>query len=220
MQPVRGGKRNRAARPPVPWMMAPQDRAPTHSRWHPRPAASSGFSAGRPPGAAPARPARTPPAPATPRRGTGAEPPQPPPPATAPPDPGCPARARPPQPASRVWSRNSVCSTNQSARLAITPTTAAVTADSAPVRVWLPSSRSTKGAPRNTQAKHGTNVAHNVTPAAATAIHGPPALCPARNPTNCSTRISGPGVVSARPSPSSICPGVSQPCVSTAACAA
>ena len=33
---------------------------------------------------------------------------------------------------------------------------------------------------------------------------------PARNPTNCSTMMSGPGVVSANASPSSMCPGVIQ----------
>ena len=55
-------------------------------------------------------------------------------------------------------SPNSTCSANQTRRLAITPTTAAVIAASAPDRPCCPCSRSMKGAPRNIQRKHGTKV--------------------------------------------------------------
>src|SRR5687768_9757786 len=45
-------------------------------------------------------------------------------------------------------SPNKACSANQAARLAMTPTTAAVIADSAPVSALFPRSRSMNGAPR------------------------------------------------------------------------
>ena len=54
-----------------------------------------------------------------------------------------------------VVCRNSVCSANQIARLRITPTTAAVIADSAPASALLPRSVSMKGAPRKIQRKQG-----------------------------------------------------------------
>ena len=90
----------------------------------------------------------------------------------------------------------------------------AVIAASAPANALLVCNRSISGAPRNTNMKHGTNVTHSVSAVAAS----PPALPdsapgarkPVRKPTNCSTRISGPGVVSARPSPASISCGASQ----------
>ena len=69
----------------------------------------------------------------------------------------------------------------------------------------------------------GTKVTHRVIAAPArpppSAPNGAGLRKPARKPTNCVTRISGPGVVSARPRPSIISRAVSQPCVSTACCA-
>src|SRR5438034_1065864 len=62
-------------------------------------------------------------------------------------------------------SLKSTLAATVSARLPITPTTAAVTAASAPRRARFVRSRSTHGAPRKTQRKHGANVAHTVTTA-------------------------------------------------------
>jgi hypothetical protein len=77
-----------------------------------------------------------------------------------------------------------------------------------------------KGAPRKIQRKQGTKVTQVVRrpPSVAARSGGmSPALRKApRKPTNCVTMISGPGVVSAMPRPSSISPGRSQLWVSTA----
>src|SRR5439155_22401354 len=62
-------------------------------------------------------------------------------------------------------SSNRTFAATVNARLAITPRTAAVTAVSAARRARLARSRSTHGAPRKTQRKHGANVAHTVTAA-------------------------------------------------------
>ena len=51
-----------------------------------------------------------------------------------------------------------VCTANQIARLRMTPTTAAVIADSAALRARLPRIRSMKGAPRKIHRKHGVKV--------------------------------------------------------------
>ena len=97
----------------------------------------------------------------------------------------------------------------------MTPTTAAVIADSAPASALLPRSVSMNGAPRKIQRKHGANVTQVASrPPSVPASIGdsaPASRKAAMKPTNCSTMISGPGVVSAMPSPSSISPGVSQP---------
>ena len=104
---------------------------------------------------------------------------------------------------------------NQTARLRITPTTAAVMADSAALSAWLPRSFSMKGAPRKIHRKHGvkvTQVASSPPSVPASIGDSPPgSRNAAMKPTNCSTMISGPGVVSAMPRPSSISPGLSQP---------
>ena len=63
----------------------------------------------------------------------------------------------------------SVCSPKYTARLAITPTTAAVMPASAAVSERLPRSRSTYGAPRKMKTKHGTKVTQVVSSAASTA---------------------------------------------------
>src|SRR5882724_10772806 len=112
-------------------------------------------------------------------------------------------------------SRNTVCSANQIDRLRITPTTAAVIAVNAPASPLLPRSVSTNGAPRKIQRKQGVNVTQVASkPPSVPAImgaSGPGSRYAAMKPTNCSTMISGPGVVSAIPRPSSISPGLSQP---------
>jgi len=88
---------------------------------------------------------------------------------------------------------------------------AAVIADKAPASPLLPRIVSMKGAPRNIQRKHGVNVTHVASkPPSVPAIIGerpPGSRYAAMKPTNCSTMISGPGVVSAMPSPSSISRG-------------
>ena len=104
---------------------------------------------------------------------------------------------------------------NQIARFKITPTTAAVMAESAALSALLPRSFSTNGAPRKIQRKHGVKVTQVASrpPSVPASMgeSGPGSRNAAMKPTNCSTMISGPGVVSAMPSPSSISPGLSQP---------
>jgi hypothetical protein len=99
--------------------------------------------------------------------------------------------------------------------LAITPTTAAVIAARAEPMRASACSRSIQGAPSSTSAKLGRNVVHVVSAApaiaAASRASGALAFHAAMNPTYCSPRMSGPGVVSASASPSSICAGDSQP---------
>ena len=97
----------------------------------------------------------------------------------------------------------------------ITPTTAAVIAVRAAVSTLLSRKRSMKGAPKNIQRKQGVNVTQVVSsPPNVPAMSGDSPLASRKapmKPTNCVTMISGPGVVSAMPSPSSISPGASQP---------
>ncbi len=111
-------------------------------------------------------------------------------------------------------SANNACSANHSARLAMTPTTAAVIAASAPLSALFCRSDSTYGAPRKIQRKQGTNVTHTVMQAVKIAASIgrsiPGVWYAAKKPTNCTTMMSGPGVLSASPSPSSICDGESQ----------
>src|SRR5436309_2753916 len=96
-----------------------------------------------------------------------------------------------------------------------TPTTAAVIADSAPFNFLLPRIDSMNGAPRKIQKNDGVKVTQVASspPIVPASIGGsaPESRNAAMKPTNCSTMISGPGVVSAIPSPSSISPGLSQP---------
>ncbi len=103
----------------------------------------------------------------------------------------------------------------------MTPTTAAVIAPSAPASRVFPRSRSIDGAPRKMNRKLGTKVAHAVTIAparpAAAAGSDPGSRNAATNPTKTTTRISGPGVVSARLSPTAISLEVSHPNRRTAA---
>src|SRR5262249_33970595 len=112
-------------------------------------------------------------------------------------------------------SRNTLWIANQMARFKTTPTTAAVMADSAALSALLPRSVSTNGAPRKIHRKQGVNVTQVASkPPSVPAImgaSGPGSRYAAMKPTNCSTMISGPGVVSAIPRPSSISPGLSQP---------
>ena len=113
-----------------------------------------------------------------------------------------------------VVCRNSVCSANQIDRLRITPTTAAVIAVSAPASPLLPRRVSMKGAPRKIQRKQGVKVTQVASkPPSVPASIGdsvPGSRKAAMKPTNCSTMISGPGVVSAMPRPSSISRGCTQ----------
>ena len=91
----------------------------------------------------------------------------------------------------------------------------AVIADSVMLIVLLPRNCSMCGAPTNTHKKQGVNVTHVVIKAPSVAatigLSVPGCVQPPIKPTNCRTIISGPGVVSANPSPSIICPGFSQP---------
>ena len=118
---------------------------------------------------------------------------------------------------------NSTCSANQTVRLRITPTTAAVTAASAPDSRWLARSCSTNGAPAKISSIGGTKVTQVVSAEPSTALvtgeNGSGLRQAPRKPTNCVTLISGPGSVSAKPSPSTISGAVIQPWVSTACCA-
>src|SRR5262249_9460306 len=120
-------------------------------------------------------------------------------------------------------SRNTTWIANHTARFKTTPTTAAVIADKAPLSSLLPRSASMNGAPRNIHMKEGTNVTQVASkpPSVPASMGGsePASRKAAMKPTNCSTMISGPGVVSAMPRPSSISPGLSQAYFSTASCA-
>src|SRR6266545_4667022 len=82
---------------------------------------------------------------------------------------------------------------------------------SAPLSGLLPRSCSMNGAPSPIKRKLGTKVHHVASsPPSVPASIGdsrPGSRYAPRNPTNCTTMISGPGVVSAMPSPSSISPG-------------
>ena len=102
----------------------------------------------------------------------------------------------------------------------MTPTTAAVMAASAPDSRRLERNCSMNGAPAKIHSIDGANVTHVVSAApmmpATIGENGAALRNAARKPTNCVTRISGPGVVSARPRPSTISGAVIQPLVSTA----
>src|SRR5262249_36090676 len=100
-------------------------------------------------------------------------------------------------------ARNTVWSANQHARLSMRPTTAGVMDDGAELSALLSRSVSMKGAPRKIQRKHGVNVTQVASrPPSVPASIGdnpPGSRNAAMKPTNCSTMISGPGVVSAMP---------------------
>src|SRR3546814_11497181 len=92
---------------------------------------------------------------------------------------------------NRVWIPN------QTARLRITPTTAAVIAESAADNARLPRSRSMNGAPAKIHRKHGRKVTQvvRIAPKVAATSGGSPVASrkAARKPTNCVTLIDGPG---------------------------
>ena len=105
----------------------------------------------------------------------------------------------------------------------MTPTTAAVTAERAWLRRgWVPA-RSMNGAPPKMKRNAGMKVHQLAMKAAKQAMSNggnePASFHPPRNPTNCSTSTSGPGVVSASARPSIICAGFSHASVFTAFCA-
>jgi hypothetical protein len=123
------------------------------------------------------------------------------------------SKARGPQRNGRT-SAKMVWTANQMARLRMTPTTAAVIAERAPLRALLPRICSMKGAPRKIHRKQGAKVTHVASSPpsvpATSGLKAPGSRNAAMKPTNCSTMMSGPGVVSAMPRPSSISPGPSQ----------
>ena len=94
-------------------------------------------------------------------------------------------------------------------------TTAAVMAESAADNRSFRRTDSMYGPPRKIHRKHGTNVTHvtriDASVPARNGLIAPGSRKAPMNPTNCTTWMSGPGVVSAIPSPSSISPGASQP---------
>ena len=108
------------------------------------------------------------------------------------------------------------------ARLAITPTTAAVIAVSGAPRRRSSRLASTRGAPARMNPNDGTKVNHTVTRVAARAagqlpaVPSRPVFQPPMKPTKATTMIRGPGVVSPSARPSTIWPAVSQPKLSTA----
>ena len=109
-----------------------------------------------------------------------------------------------------------------SARLTITPTTAAVMAVNGAVKFTLPWVDSTSGQPARMKMNEGRKV-NQVTSVAAKAparnnVSGPNAALawPPTNPTKATTMMSGPGVVSPNARPSIICAAVNQPNCSTA----
>jgi len=120
-----------------------------------------------------------------------------------------------PNPCTGMVCLNSVCSANQIDRLRMTPTTAAVMAVSAPASDLLPRSffdvRRAEEDPQEARRKRH--------PGGKQAAEG---RCdqrrkvrqhrgtPAMNPTNWTTMMRGPGVVSAMPKPSSISRGWTQ----------
>src|SRR5439155_494104 len=97
-----------------------------------------------------------------------------------------------------------------SAQEAFHSTIAAVMVERALVSFSFPRSCSMCGPPTKIQRKHGVNVAQVVSsaPKVAASSGGKPSGCchAPINPTNCKTMINGPGVVSASPSQSIICP--------------
>ncbi len=107
-------------------------------------------------------------------------------------------------------------------QLSMTPTTAAVIPESAALITRLPRNASTYGAPRKIHRKHGVNVTQVVSSDRARLPHRQTVrLVPnaSMKATYCTTMISGPGVVSANASPSSISPAVTHANHSTARCA-
>src|SRR6185312_2140287 len=111
----------------------------------------------------------------------------------------------------------STCRANHTDRFRMTPTTAAVIAASAPDSLRFARKGSTNGAPAKIHNMDGTKVTQVVITAPRTpAVIGEKGAGfrnAARKPTNCVTRMSGPGVVSASPSPSTISGAVIQPYV-------
>src|SRR5687767_7822003 len=104
---------------------------------------------------------------------------------------------------------------NTTERFRITPTTAEVTSDNARLRRTFPCNLSMYGAPEKTNKNEGKKVAKvtsSAQAAAYTAWSWPPVFCqPVMKPMNCSTMISGPGVVSASARPSTACAAEIQP---------
>src|SRR6476659_1945641 len=128
-------------------------------------------------------------------------------------------------PPATVTSRtdvNRVWIANHNARFRITPTIAAVIAWRPAESRSLPRRVSTNGAPRKIHRKHGANVAQVATTApiipATNGSSVPGCWYAPTKPTNSVTMISGPGVLSASPSPVTIWFAESHPYFVTAAC--
>ena len=124
---------------------------------------------------------------------------------------------RPPKPCG-----HSTCQAKNSARFRITPTTAAVIADSGAVQPSLPWLASTSGPPARMKTNEGKKVKKVTTVAASappsSSASGPSTwrVQPPTKPTKATTMINGPGVVSPSARPSIICAPLSQCCCSTA----
>ena len=109
------------------------------------------------------------------------------------------------------------CPPKNTARLAITPTTAAEIAVSGAVMRTLPRVDSTSGPPARMKTKDGRKVNRVATAApaapAANCAPGPNSawVQPPTKPTKATIMISGPGVVSPSARPSIIWPALSQP---------
>jgi hypothetical protein len=131
---------------------------------------------------------------------------------------------RPEKGAAAVASGQNTRHAKYTARLTITPTTAAVMAVSGAVSLASSRVPSTSGPPARMKRNDGRKVKNVATQAPATAAassaSAPSAslVHPPRKPTNATTMMSGPGVVSPSARPSIICAAVSQPLSSTAPC--
>ena len=107
------------------------------------------------------------------------------------------------------------CHAKKQARLTITPTTAAVIPDSGAVKRSCPCVVSISGPPARMNRNDGRKVKNVATHApaipASASESGPKGafVQPPTKPTNATTMISGPGVVSPSARPSIICAGVS-----------
>jgi hypothetical protein len=111
-----------------------------------------------------------------------------------------------------VLVSNRVLTAKYTARLAITPTTAAVTPVSAAVLVAAEPFHVGGAQEHEQEAGHERHpvTSTDATMPATQGSRAPGLRYAPRNATNCTTMISGPGVVSARASPRTISPGASQ----------
>src|SRR5687767_4991448 len=131
--------------------------------------------------------------------------------------------SKPPENGAPGWDRGQkTCQAKKTARLAMTPTTAAVIAVSGATSRASSRELSTSGPPAKMKRNDGRKVkkvaTHAPMAAAANKASGPSVALvqPPTKPTKATIMISGPGVVSPSASPSIICVAVAQPYVLTA----